>query len=135
MKLPDDYTIRLVDLPHGVGGFMSECPDGHVDVYINARWGHDAQLDATEHEFTHWENDDLYNDDDIQEVERRAERRTGEKTKGWKLVRARDLPRPMTKRRKQALEDLATLKRLGVLDNWDELPSDRYDAYHWRDCL
>ena len=58
-ELPDDYTIHLVDLNERVGGLITECPDGHVDVYINAKWGHNGQMDAAEHEFEHWRNDDL----------------------------------------------------------------------------
>lgn len=86
MNLPDDYTIRLVDMPVTVGGFVSECPDGHVDVYINARLSHDGQYGAAEHEFEHWENDDLNNDKDIREVEGAAN--------VVRLARASDLPRP-----------------------------------------
>lgn len=104
-ELPDDYTIRVIDMPLGVGGFVSECPDGHVDVYINARWGHGAQYDAAEHEFDHWRNDDLHNDKDIREVEHEAERPV--------IVRARDLPRP-GKRHDKAEQMMRTEKA----DDW-----------------
>ncbi|MDO4866339.1 MAG: hypothetical protein Q4C10_07245 [Clostridia bacterium] len=70
-KLPDDYTIRLVDLPISVGGRISECPDGHIDVYINARMSRDGQYRAADHEFDHWRNDDLHNGLDIRLVEGR----------------------------------------------------------------
>ena len=33
----DEYTVRLLDLPEGVGGFVTESPDGFLNIYINAR--------------------------------------------------------------------------------------------------
>lgn len=83
--LPDDYTIRLIDLPISVGGRISECPDGHIDVYINARLSRDGQHRAADHEFDHWRNDDLHNDLDIRLVEGRDARKLPP------LFRARDL--------------------------------------------
>ena len=70
-QLPDDYTIRLVDMPISVGGRISECPDGHIDVYINARLSQDGRLRAADHEFDHWRHDDLHNDLDIRQIEGR----------------------------------------------------------------
>jgi hypothetical protein len=74
-QLPDDYTIRLVDMPISVGGRISEYPDGHIDVYINARLSQDGQLRAADHEFDHWRNDDLHNDLDIRQIEGRDSHR------------------------------------------------------------
>lgn len=116
MKLPDDYTIRLVDLPVRVGGFINECPDGHVDVYINARLSHDGQYDAAEHEFDHWEHDDLHSDEDIKEVERRADRRAHKPLPP--LKRASDLPRPAKRHDKVELKI-----RQERLDEW------KHDVY------
>ena len=91
-QLPDDYTVRLIDLPTSVGGRISECPDGHIDIYINARHSHAGRLRAAEHEFEHWRNGDLHNGIDIREVEGRRARRLPP------LIRARDLvPRPAPK--------------------------------------
>ena len=88
-ELPDDYTVRLVDLPPAVGGSISETPDGHVDVYLNARHSHDGQLRAAEHEFDHWRHDDLHNGLDIHQIEGRDGRPLPP------LMRARDLmPKP-----------------------------------------
>ena len=90
--LPDDYTVRLVDLPHSVGGRISETPDGHIDIYINARWGYNGQHQAFDHEIDHWENDDLHNDLDIRIVEMLRGRQLP------KLMKARDLiPKPRPK--------------------------------------
>ena len=84
--LPDDYTIRLVDMPYSVGGCITECPDGHVDVYINARQSHAGRYRAADHEFDHWRRGDLHNGLDIREVEKR--------NKLPPLMRARDLLPP-----------------------------------------
>lgn len=84
-ELPDDYTVRLVDLPPAVGGAISETPDGHVDVYLNARHSRDGQLRAADHEFDHWRHDDLHNGLDIHQIEGRDGRPLPP------LMRARDL--------------------------------------------
>ena len=89
-QLPDDYTIRLIDLPPSVGGCISETPDGHVDVYLNARYSHDGQLRAADHEFDHWRHDDLHSALGIHQVEGRDGRQLPP------LLRARDLmPKPV----------------------------------------
>ena len=84
-KLPDDYTIRMVDMPISVGGRISECPDGHIDIYINARLSQDGRCRAAEHEMDHWRHDDLLNGLDIQTIETRHGRKLPP------LIRARDL--------------------------------------------
>ena len=65
----DEYTIRLVDMPVAQGGMISESPDGHINIYINARLSHDGQRRAAKHEFDHMVNDDLHNGKSIREVE------------------------------------------------------------------
>lgn len=94
MELPDDYTVRLVDMPVAEGGMISESPDGHVNVYINARWSTSGQFRAAEHEYEHWINDDLNNDDGIQTVENRAHHRRDKMSRLATLKRASELPRP-----------------------------------------
>lgn len=92
MTLPDDCTIRLVDMPVGVGGRISECPDGHVDIYINARLSEAGRRRAAEHELEHWREDDLHNGLDIRVVEGRHARKLP------KLMKASDLaPKPLPK--------------------------------------
>ena len=68
---PDDCTVRLIDMPVSVGGRISECPDGHIDIYINARHSEAGRRRDLEHELDHWRNDDLHNDLDIRAVESR----------------------------------------------------------------
>lgn len=88
---PDEYTLRLVDLPVRQGGMISEDPEGHVSIYINARLSDAGRREAAKHEFDHWANDDLHNDQSIQDVER--EGAEGRPSKLPKLMRARDLLR------------------------------------------
>ena len=83
IPMPDDYTVRLVDMPISVGGRISECPDGHIDVYINARLSSVGQHTAASHEWKHWIKGDLSSDRDIREVEGRKRLPP--------LMRARDL--------------------------------------------
>lgn len=86
-RIPDDCTVRLIDLPAGVGGRISEAPDGHVDIYINARYGENGRRRALDHELDHYERGDLDNDLPIEVVEGRADLPP--------LRRARDLvPKP-----------------------------------------
>lgn len=91
-RIPDDCTVRLIDLPAGIGGRISETPDGHVDIYINARYGHNGRRRALDHELDHYERGDLHSDLPIEAVEARADLPP--------LLRARDLisapsPRPL----------------------------------------
>jgi hypothetical protein len=71
MTWPDDCTVRLIDMPVSVGGRISECPDGHIDIYLNARHSEAGRRRDLEHELDHWRNDDLHNDLDIRTVEGR----------------------------------------------------------------
>lgn len=69
MTLPDSYTVRLIDMPVNLGGMISEDPDGHVNVYINARHAHDQQMLDAKHELDHWRDDDLHNSMTIKQIE------------------------------------------------------------------
>lgn len=56
-----EITVRLVDLPHAVGGFVSEDVDGSYSVYINSRWGSSGQRRALIHELKHIKGNDINN--------------------------------------------------------------------------
>ena len=71
-EIPDNAIVRLIDLPHGIGGAVMEDEDGFISIYVNARHGHYAQLDDLDHELAHIEHDDLHNDDPIEVIESRA---------------------------------------------------------------
>lgn len=69
----DDYTVRLVDdLPASVGGFISESPDGHLNIYINARHGWKGQRRSLRHELRHADADDLRSSEPLAVIEARA---------------------------------------------------------------
>ena len=95
MRIPTDCTVRLVDLPWGVHGMISESPDGHSNIYINARDSRARQRRALDHELTHSISGDLDSQDPIRTVEARASRRTVRLSAIPQLMRARDLlPKP-----------------------------------------
>ena len=75
LPMPDEYTVRLVDMDVREGGMISEDPDGHINVYINARLSSTGQHTAAYHEWEHWYNDDLNSDKDIQKIETRPDAR------------------------------------------------------------
>lgn len=66
----NDYFVRLVDLPPGIGGVVTPNDDATYSIYINARLAIDQQQKAMKHELEHIERDDFYNDLPISEVER-----------------------------------------------------------------
>lgn len=68
-RIPDDCIVRLIDLPPAVGGVVSEDETGFRNIYINARWGHFAQLKSLRHEIDHINEDDLHNEKTIKEAE------------------------------------------------------------------
>lgn len=68
-----EYTVRLIDMPVRAGGMISESPDGHLNIYINARHSYKKQRKSFKHELNHAENDDLHSDEDIQTIEARAD--------------------------------------------------------------
>ena len=95
MRIPDDCTVRLIDLPYRVGGTVALSPDGHYNIYINARSGDARRRASLDHELRHIENGDFFNTDDIRTVEARASRRTVRLSAIPQLMRARDLlPKP-----------------------------------------
>ena len=87
----DEYTVRMLDLPASVGGFITESPDGYVNIYINARHGDRGQRRAFLHELRHAENDDLHSAEDLAVIEARADGRDPRLRAIPTLLRARDL--------------------------------------------
>ena len=91
--LPDDVTIRLQDMPVRQGGMIAESPDGHVNIYLNARLSHDGRLRAAHHELDHYGHGALDSDEDIRAVESRGAKKLPP------LIRASELPPPKPKTR------------------------------------
>ena len=88
----DDYTVRLVDdLPASVGGFISESPDGHLNIYINARHGWKGQRRSLRHELRHADADDLRSTEPLAVIEARADGVDPRLKAIPHLLRARDL--------------------------------------------
>jgi len=90
IPLPDSYSVRLVDMPVNEGGMIMESPDGHINVYINARLSNPGQIRAATHEYEHWLHDDLNNGDDIKTVEYRAGHHRNKLSRLAMLKRARN---------------------------------------------
>ena len=136
-RIPDDCTVRMTDaLPLTVGGFVCESPDGHRNVYLNARLTRARQLRSVGHEFRHVKRDDLHNGRPIREVEAPEQPAHGLLNIPG-LMRARDLaavkqtplpppqitPDPPTPYQLRVLaESLATLDRAAGFDDiWSDL--------------
>ncbi len=95
----DEYAVRLLDLPEGVGGFVTESPDGFLNIYINARHSWHGQRRSFRHELRHAEEDDLHSDEPLAIIEARADGTDVRLKAIPHLMRARDLvsqsPPPM----------------------------------------
>lgn len=87
----DDYAVRLLDMPEGVGGFIKESPDGFVNIYINARHSCEGQRRSCRHELRHAEHDDLHSTEPLHVIETRADGVDPRLKALPKLLRARDL--------------------------------------------
>lgn len=61
-----EYCVRLVDLPDGVHGVVSEDADGFCSVYINAKDSRERQYRALDHERRHIENNDFSKSDVVE---------------------------------------------------------------------
>ena len=119
----DDYTVRMVDdLPASVGGFISESPDGHLNIYINARHGWKGQRRSLRHELRHADADDLRSSEPLAVIEARADGSDVRLASIPNLLRARDLmPKPptppLTRRQRVVLRNaLAELDALRLND-------------------
>ena len=70
MRIPDNCTVRLTDrLPLRVGGFVAESPDGHLNIYLNARLAAARQRRSLDHELDHIRRGDLHSGRPICEIE------------------------------------------------------------------
>ena len=65
----DDYRVYLVKLPGTVHGAIRIDNDGFASIYINEQLSPQAKRAAFLHEIRHLQNDDMYNDKSIYEVE------------------------------------------------------------------
>lgn len=63
-----DYFVRLMKMPYGVHGCVSENDDGTYSVYINERDTYERQLRAYRHEKKHIQRND-FSRSDVREIE------------------------------------------------------------------
>ena len=120
MIIPDDCTVRLVDLPVECGGMVSLSPDGHFNIYLNARLDCATQRVKFLHELRHILNDDFFNDDDIRTVESRADAAESIPSSPVPLssiptlIRARNLPSPPLQKlpHRNVLKDLLSCEEV-----------------------
>jgi len=117
----DEYAVRLLDLPEGVGGFVTESPDGFLNIYINARHSWHGQRRSFRHELRHAEEDDLHSDEPLAVIEARADDTDVRLKAIPHLMRARDLlpPPPKPEPPRLTPHQLAVIRRaLADLDNF-----------------
>ena len=70
MLCEGEYTIReRADLPLRVKGFVCLSPDGHYNIYVNARLSAPEKRRALRHEFDHIRRGDLFSQDAVWIVE------------------------------------------------------------------
>ena len=67
--MTSEYCVRLIDLPYGVHGCVSEDADGFYSVYVNARDSRERQYKALDHEKRHIERGD-FTKPDVRDAER-----------------------------------------------------------------
>ena len=101
----EEYAVRVMDLPVSVGGFVTESPDGFLNIYINARHTSAKQRRSFRHELIHGDNDDLHSQEPLAVIEARADQKPSPGGEGGRrpgevpftlraiphLMRARDL--------------------------------------------
>ena len=109
----DEYAVRLMDLPEGVGGFVTESPDGFLNIYINARHSWHGQRRSFRHELRHAEEDDLHSDEPLAIIEARADGTDVRLKAIPHLMRARDLlpPPPKPEPPRLTPRQLAVIRR------------------------
>lgn len=66
---PDDCCVRVIDLPYDVPALVSVDAEGYANIYLNARLSRDAQMRGFRHEVDHINDDDVFSDSDIFDVE------------------------------------------------------------------
>ncbi|MBR7189054.1 MAG: ImmA/IrrE family metallo-endopeptidase [Clostridia bacterium] len=118
----NEYAVRLLDLPEGVGGFITESPDGFLNIYINARHPLDRQRRSLRHELRHAERDDLHSTEPLAIIEARADGLPAPLKAIPQLMRARDLlpvPEPKPKSNAPRLTPRQTSILMAALSELD----------------
>lgn len=69
IRVDDDYSVRLEDLPASVRGMVVYDDEGWPNVYLNAKLSREEQRKTLIHELRHIVNDDAYNTKNIKLIE------------------------------------------------------------------
>ena len=69
MMTPEEYCIRLIDLPGTVKALVVYDDEGFPNINVNSRLSREEQAEAVRHELVHIQRDDAYNDRSIREAE------------------------------------------------------------------
>ena len=64
-----ETIIRIVNLPRGINGFVSEDSEGDYNIYVSALLTYEQQRKVIIHELRHINSDDFRNDLPIEVVE------------------------------------------------------------------
>lgn len=69
-----EVIIRLLDLPYETKGFTAVDSNGDYNLYLNARYNHETQQTAYDHELRHIDGEHFYLDSDVTQDELEADR-------------------------------------------------------------
>ncbi len=64
-----DIVVRVLNLPIGTKGFVTDSPDGVHNIYLNARYPFETRLKTYHHELRHIRRFDYESDRPISELE------------------------------------------------------------------
>lgn len=70
----NDIFVRLIDVPVDLKGLVKEDANGDYNIFINARYNYDQQLETYFHEEAHARLGHLHSDKDIEEIEEEAQK-------------------------------------------------------------
>lgn len=70
----NDIIVRLIDVPVDLKGLVKEDANGDYNIFINARYNYDQQLETYFHEEAHARLGHLHSDKDIEEIEEEAQK-------------------------------------------------------------
>lgn len=65
----NEFSVRLMDLPYAVKGFVALDEDGFANIYVNSRLSREEQRKTVRHEINHLAKDDFFNNVDIMNAE------------------------------------------------------------------
>lgn len=67
--IPEEFCIRLIDLPFSIKAMVVLDEEGFPNIYVNSHLSYEEQKKAVQHEFKHILRNDAYNQDSIFAIE------------------------------------------------------------------